>query len=562
MNRQEILDYYRQSPNVSVLIIGAGVNGIGTFRDLALQGVDVLLVDKGDFCSGASAASSHMIHGGIRYLENGEFRLVREAVQERNLLIENAPHYVKPLLTVIPIFNLFSGLLNAPLKFLGLLDKPAERGAIVIKIGLLLYDVYTGSQRTVPKHQFLSRSASLNQFPDINPDVLFTAHYYDGSMYSPERICIEMLLDGEAANPNAHAVNYVAVEEASGDAVILKDQLSSEKITIQPNIVINATGPWIDLSNARMGTPTHFIGGTKGSHLILDNPELRNAIGENEFFFENNDGRIVLIFPLRDKVLIGTSDLPIEDPDTARCTKEEVDYFLDMVKIIFPDIPVRREQIIYQFSGVRPLPISDSGTTGQISRDHTINIIPPGSGLEFPICNLVGGKWTSFRALSEEVTDQTLKILNRIRKTSTRMLPIGGGRDFPKTLKTYNEWINDQVFESSLSTERIKELFGRYGTRAARIVEFISSKPDQPLVNLPNYSQREIQFITREEKIVHLDDFLLRRSMLAKLGLLSLDLIDEIANIIGNGLGWSIARRTEEVKRALDVLREQHGVHL
>ncbi len=127
MNRQEILDYYQQSPNVSVLIIGAGVNGIGTFRDLALQGVDVLLVDKGDFCSGASAASSHMIHGGIRYLENGEFRLVREAVQERNRLIENAPHYVKPLPTVIPIFNLFSGLLNAPLKFLGLLYKPAER---------------------------------------------------------------------------------------------------------------------------------------------------------------------------------------------------------------------------------------------------------------------------------------------------------------------------------------------------------------------------------------------------------------------------------------------------
>ncbi len=371
-----------------------------------------------------------------------------------------------------------------------------------------------------------------------------------------------MMLDGEAANPSAHAVNYFAIEGASGDAVILKDQLSNEKITIQPNIVINATGPWIDFSNSRMGTPTHFIGGTKGSHLILDNPDLRDAIGENEFFFENNDGRIVLIFPLRDKVLIGTSDLPIEDPDTARCTKEEIDYFLDMVKVIFPDIPVRREQIIFQFSGVRPLPASDSGTTGQISRDHTIKIIPPGNGLEFQIYNLVGGKWTSFRALSEEVTDQTLKILNRTRKTSTRMLPIGGGRDFPKTLEVYNEWINDQVLESSLSTERINELFGRYGTRADRIVEFISSEPDQPLVNLPNYSQREIQFITREEKIVHLDDFLLRRSMLAKLGLLSLDLIDEIANIIGNELGWSIARRTEAVKRALDVLKERHGVHL
>src|SRR5512147_1842256 len=126
MNRQDTLSELRQNPNVSVLIIGGGINGIGTFRDLALNGVDVLLVERGDFCSGASSASSHMAHGGIRYLENGEFRLVREAVQERNRLIQNAPHIVKPLPTTIPIFRYLSGLLNAPLKFLKLLDKPTE----------------------------------------------------------------------------------------------------------------------------------------------------------------------------------------------------------------------------------------------------------------------------------------------------------------------------------------------------------------------------------------------------------------------------------------------------
>src|SRR5688572_1618141 len=117
MNRNEILSSLQQDPHVSVLIIGGGINGIGTFRDLSLNGVDVLLVERGDFCSGASAASSHMAHGGIRYLENGEFRLVREAVQERNRLLQNAPHLVKPLPTTIPIFKRFSGLLNAPLKF-------------------------------------------------------------------------------------------------------------------------------------------------------------------------------------------------------------------------------------------------------------------------------------------------------------------------------------------------------------------------------------------------------------------------------------------------------------
>src|SRR5512135_2816632 len=161
MDRNEIFSALKNKPNVSVLVIGGGINGIGTFRDLALNGVDVLLVERGDFCSGASAASSHMAHGGIRYLENGEFRLVHEAVQERNRLIRNAPHVVKPLPTTIPIFRRFSGILNAPLKFLRLLDRPGERGSLVIKLGLMLYDAYTGDQGTVPRHKFEAREKAL-----------------------------------------------------------------------------------------------------------------------------------------------------------------------------------------------------------------------------------------------------------------------------------------------------------------------------------------------------------------------------------------------------------------
>src|SRR5574341_945497 len=186
MNRNEILSALKNKPEVSVLVIGGGINGIGTFRDLALNGVDVLLVEKGDFCSGASAASSHMAHGGIRYLENGEFRLVREAVQERNRLIQNAPHYVKPLPTTVPIFKIFSGLLNAPLKFLGLLDRPSERGSLVIKIGLMLYDAYSGPQRIVPRHRFLNRAESLARWNKLNPQVVHTATYYDGAILQPE----------------------------------------------------------------------------------------------------------------------------------------------------------------------------------------------------------------------------------------------------------------------------------------------------------------------------------------------------------------------------------------
>src|SRR5574337_441945 len=168
MNRSEILASLRDNPEVSVLIVGGGINGISAFRDLALNGIDVLLIDRSDFCSGASAASSHMAHGGIRYLENGEFRLVREAVQERNRMIQNAPHVVKPLPTTIPIFKVFSGCLNAPLKFLGWLDKPSERGSIIIKLGLIMYDAYTGKQHTVPRHRFFSREESMVQWKDLN----------------------------------------------------------------------------------------------------------------------------------------------------------------------------------------------------------------------------------------------------------------------------------------------------------------------------------------------------------------------------------------------------------
>jgi glycerol-3-phosphate dehydrogenase len=560
MERKEIIKHYQNNPEIPVLIIGAGVNGTGTFRDLALQGIEVLMVDKGDFCSGASAASSHMVHGGIRYLENGEFRLVREAVQERNRLIENAPHYVRPLPTVIPIFKWFSGLWNAPLKFLGLLDTPSERGAVVIKVGLIFYDAFTRKQGTVPKHEFKTRSASLAEFPKLNQKAVFTAHYYDGSMHMPERICIEMVLDGETANSKARALSYVSADGSAGDFVRLVDQLTGESFDVKPKIVINAAGPWIDFVTAKMGIQTRFIGGTKGSHLILDHPELREAIGENEFFFENNDGRIVLIFPLMDKVMIGTSDIPIENPDDARCTEEEIDYFLQMVKIVFPDVKVKREQIVYQFSGVRPLPADDSGRPGQISRDHSIEVVSPGNGRDFPMYNLVGGKWTSFRAFSEEVTDKVLDTLNLTRQTTTRDLAIGGGHEYPKKQADQQAWLETLSQKTNLPKKRVTELFERYGTRAEQVAEYITNGQDTPLNFLPEFTRREIEFIAKKEKVVHLDDFLLRRSMTAKLGSLNYANIDEISKVISSALNWSAEQLDAEMKRVFALLREQHGV--
>lgn len=560
MARNQMVKALRERAEVAVLIIGGGVNGIATFRDLALQGVDVLLVERDDFCSGTSSASSHMVHGGIRYLENGEFRLVREAVQERNRLLQNCPQYVKPLATTIPIFNWFSGLANAPLKFLGWLDKPSERGAVVIKLGLLMYDAYTRRQGTVPKHGFSGRDTALTQFPQLNPHILCTATYYDAAMPAPERICIEMMLDGQAAG--GRALNYVSAVSAEGETVWLKDEITGQQVAIQPQIVINAGGPWIDFVNEAMGEPTRFIGGTKGSHLVLDHPQLRRAIGESEFFFENKDGRIVLIYPFLDKVLVGTSDLRVENADEARCTEEEVDYFLAMVKRVFPAIEVNEADIVFRFAGVRPLPAGDANTTGQISRDHNNRLLEP-ANLTFPIYNLIGGKWTTHRAFAEQVTDTVLARLDQPRQTSTRNLPIGGGRNYPHTGGGKTQWLERVQARTGLNKTRLLVLFERYGTRAEAVANFIVDATDTPLHHLPSYSRREILFLAQEEQVVRLVDLLLRRTLLGILGQVTYELVVELVEILGEmGDGFPAGDPTNEISHTLAYLADKHSLNL
>jgi glycerol-3-phosphate dehydrogenase len=555
MQRSEILASLRTA-SPTVLIVGGGINGVGTFRDLALNGVDVLLIDRGDFCSGASSASSHMAHGGIRYLENGEFRLVGEAVRERNRLIENAPHLVRPLPTVIPIFRAWSGLLNAPLKFLGLLDRPAERGAVVIKIGLMLYDAYAKSQGTVPTHKFDRRAKALARYPRLNPAIYYAATYYDGKISSPERLTVELILDAEAEGPHARALNYVSLLRAEGDRVILRDEDADSTFEIRPRLIINAAGPWIDRTNAALGVDSRYIGGTKGSHVVLDHPELRAAIGKNEYFFENGDGRIVLILPFSDKVIVGTSDIPVEDPDSARCSDDEVNYFLGLAARVFPDIPVVRDQIVFRFSGVRPLERTGAKTTGQITRDHSIREDQLG---HIPVYSLVGGKWTTFRAFAEQVTDKALAFLGLPRKADTRALPIGGGRDFPWTGYAQLQFYNQVERETGLGGREPERLFKKYGTRARDFAAYVIQARDEPLTTIPGWSRREVEFLARAEKIVHLDDLFLRRSRLAWLGELSRPRVDEFADMLGDSLGWTDAQKQAETARALAILSDRHG---
>jgi glycerol-3-phosphate dehydrogenase len=546
-------------PQAEVLIIGGGINGLATFRDLALQGVDVVLVERGDYVSGASSASSHMIHGGVRYLENGELRLVRESVQERNGLLKTAPHYVKPLKTTIPIFSTVSGVMNAPLRMISHKQRSTkERGAALIKIGLTIYDSFSRDGGSVPRHQFHGRKVSLEQMPALNPDLKYTATYFDASMHDPERLALDVLGDGLATGDKARSANYLEAVALTAEGVRVRDTETGDEFTIASDIVINTSGPWTDVTNDALGMPTQYMGGTKGSHIVLDHPDLYKELDGRELFFENNDGRIVLIYPLKGRVMVGTTDLEADIREPSVTTEDEIDYFFELVRHVFPSFRLDRSQIVYSFSGIRPLPKHDDEAPGFVSRDYRIERTPiavrPGSTL----LSLVGGKWTTFRALAEHISTDVLEMLGKTRVVSTVGLAIGGGKGFPTTDAALRVWLASN--SDLVGTARAEALLARYGTHATDIIDYIVEKGDVQLTSSVEYSRTEIEYLVSQESVVHLPDLLLRRTSLAFTGSITAALLEELADVMAEQLTWDAETRDAEVRDTRTMLATAHGV--
>lgn len=545
----------RERPRAEVLIIGGGINGIATFRDLALQGVDVALVDRDDYVSGASSASSHMVHGGVRYLENGEFRLVRESVTERNRLVRNAPHFVRPLPTTIPIHRTISGILTAPFRLLVThgRGKPRERGALLIKLGLIMYDTFSRDGGAVPRHRFHGRRRSRELFPDLDDRFRYTATYYDASMHDPERLALDLLRDGSREEA-ARAANYAAVVGSTSSSVIIRDEVSGEEFPFSADVIINASGPWTDITNAALGTPTTFMGGTKGSHVVLDNPTLLEATGGNEIFFEAADGRIVLIYPLKGRVMVGTTDIDADPTQPSVCTDDEIEYFFDLIAQVFPKIPVDRSQIVYTFSGIRPLPRHDDIAPGFVSRDYRIERARLGG---IPVLSLVGGKWTTFRALAQHLSTDVLTALGRQRRVSTLDLPIGGGAGYPRTESDRARWL--EAHRGAHSAAFADRMLERYGTYASELLAAVPVT-HQPLPGAPGYSAEEIAFLAAREDVVSLIDLLLRRTHIAFVGGVSSETLTEVAAAAAPALGWDDQKVQEQVAEAARVLQERHRI--
>ncbi|MGD0094357.1 MAG: glycerol-3-phosphate dehydrogenase/oxidase [Planctomycetota bacterium] len=554
-SRQQILQSLQDDPQVSVLILGGGINGLGLFRELALQGVDCLLVDKADFAAGASSKSSRMIHGGLRYLENREFKLVSESLLERNRLLDNAPHYVAPLQTTIPLFSWFGGLLRSALIFAGFSIRPGSRGVVPVKFGLWFYDFVTRRDRKTPTHFITSKAAALRQTPGLHTGIVATATYWDARITQSERLCLELLQDACRANPRCRALNYVRPEGLKDGAVLLKDESPVGQssglpgiVAIKPRIVVNATGAWVDLTNGILGLKTRYMGGTKGSHLVVDCKELHQALAGRMVYYQYDDGRVCIVFPFMDKVIMGSTDIHTDDPGNARCDDAETEYMLTTLRSVFPGIRIGRENIVYAFCGVRPLPAAGTGVTANISRGHSVRVVEPAAGREFPIYCLIGGKWTTFRAFAEQVADTLLARLNAPRKCDTKRLPIGGGKDFPAGAERRTEWLKRVAAKSGLKEERVAVLLERYGTDAEAFALAANAESERPLSSLPGYSVGEIQRLAANEYVVHLSDIVCRRSLIALLGDARPEVLREIADVAGAVLGWDSARKETELQ--------------
>jgi glycerol-3-phosphate dehydrogenase len=295
--------------------------------------------------------------------------------------------------------------------------------------------------------------------------------------------------------------------------------------------------------NESLGNPTRYMGGSRGAHLIVKHEGLLRATQGRMMYFGCKDGRFNLLYPFFGNVLVGSTDLAQQDPDLTHCSSEETDYLLSAVTEIFPDIKLTRDDVILTYSGVRPLPRAIGKDIGDVSRDHSI-ISDKLPQTNIPVLSLIGGKWTTFRAFSEQSSDAVLSLLGKPRSVSTIAMPIGGGRNYPRDETSRNLTVNK-------IGARGETLLNRYGTKALAVQAFADTTQDRPLTSLPGYSSGEIAYICANENVRHLADLLLRRTAITMEGLLNTDVIQETAKIAADVLGWNMTRSKTEIDHAV-----------
>ncbi|GAB4553541.1 MAG: glycerol-3-phosphate dehydrogenase [Pleurocapsa sp.] len=524
-----------QQTNYDLIIIGGGINGAGVARDAALRGLKTILIEKGDFAGGSSSWSTRLIHGGLRYLEYFEFPLVRESLKEREVLLRTAPHLVNPLLLTIPIYG----------------DR--SRPYWKIWAGMILYDIFS-FDKTLPLHRMLPKAKFQQLFRSVDRENLTGgAQYYDGQVPLAERLCLENMIS--AQNAGATVLNYVEVtelpiKERRITDVVCQDKLTGETFTIagsEDAVVINTSGPWVDkvckLGNKQgQDTPigdARKMGGTKGSHIVV-NPFPGAPQGSSLYVEAKSDGRPFFIVPWLGMYLIGTTDLPFKgDLENVKADNDEIDYLLQETNYIIPTANLGRDDIVFTYSGVRPLPNAEGKKPGSITRKHII-FDHSKEGVR-NLYSLIGGKLTTYRNVGEEMVNKVLKKMQKpLQPCRTDSLPLPGCI-LPDD-KRRQQAIRD--YGSILSMTVIEHLFNVYGARALEVLTLTkehSELAESISPRLPDI-KAQIVYAVNSEFAHNLIDIARRRTSLAMKGNYGLDLLPVMTETLQKYCGWSQER--------------------
>lgn len=512
-------------------IIGGGINGAGVARDATSRGMKVAVVEANDFASGTSSRSSKLIHGGIRYLENMEFHLVFEALNERTRLFEMAPHLVHPLRFMIPLYE------------------NSRVGMFKMGLGMWLYDALALFQAP-EMHERLNAQESMQSMPAMQPKDLRGSYIYSDAYMDDDRLVHETLRS--AVEMGAVCANFVKATGAafnpSGkiEAVECEDRLGQKKFKIRAKQVVSCVGPWTDdLGEKLFHKWTSILRPTKGIHLTLQKSRL--PLTSAVVMAAEKSDRIVFGIPRHEMVVIGTTDTDYKDlPDGVVATAEDVKYLLDITQQYFPGAAITEKDIVATYAGVRPLVKDQSSSEGKTSREHVI--IDDERGVTL----VAGGKYTTYRLMSEQVVSHSLKFFSFDERVKF------GKNDTVKALNKYtdvNAFSQSQMMASIWAKETgrpesdIQKLAERYGMEAAEILHFYPAHY--------SYWQLEAAQAIDHTLCLNLTDFYARRVPLfladPQHGIPQLE---SICGVFREKLSWSDSE-TQKQKESLRAYMEQ-----
>jgi glycerol-3-phosphate dehydrogenase len=517
-------------------VIGGGITGAGVARDAALRGLSCLLLEKNDFSAGTSAKTTRLIHGGLRYLERGDLQLVAESLRERETLLRMAPHLIRPIPILLPVYA------------------GDRRPLWKIRAGLTLYDLLSLGKGT-PHYGVLGRREALRKSPGLNPDKLLGAGlFYDYQILLPERLVLENIFS--AREHGAYCLNYHEVlaisEEDGGFGLQVRDRQTGSEHRFTARVVVNAAGPWADQVGARYRSDlAPKVRATKGAHVVVD-ADLDHAV----FTASPRDERLFFSLPLEGLTLVGTTDTFWEGtPDGAAPDADDVDYLLEGLQKLLPGRRFQGSDVLWAYAGLRPLALTGKkASPSSLSRRHVLHR----EGPEGRFLTIVGGKYTTFRKMAEEAVDAACRALAFPVPGSTERVPLFGGGLADAVIFRENVCECTQKIPN-LPREVVDHLVSLYGRRCCDVIDVGLERPEWREILAPGYRdyRAQVAYAVRREDAHHLDDVLLRRLRTGVSLDLGLSAAPEVARIMADELGWDEGTRRAELERFREILQRE-----